>query len=66
MPLSQNTFPCDSSAINVYLTAVAGQIWLQQENNNKLVSKCMLCSKTFDISNMGEAAIKSHYKIEQS
>jgi len=40
--------------------------WLQQENNNKHVSKCMLFSKTFGVSNMGEAAIKRHYKIEQS
>ena len=34
--------------------------WLQQEYNNKHVAKYMLCSKTFDVSNMGEAAIKSH------
>jgi len=26
----------------------------------------MLYSKTFGVSNMGEAAIKSHYKIKQS
>jgi len=34
--------------------------WLQQESNNKHVAKYMLHSKTFGVSNMGEAAIQIH------
>ena len=33
--------------------------WLK-EDANKHSAKCSLCSKTFDISNMGEAAVRSH------
>ena len=33
--------------------------WLK-EDANKHIAKCSVCSKTFDISNMGEAAVRSH------
>lgn len=35
--------------------------WLQKETDSRH-AKCKLCSKTIDISNMGEAALTSHMK----
>ncbi|CAL9702284.1 unnamed protein product [Knipowitschia caucasica] len=46
---------------NAWLFVEKYQSWLQKDSDSSH-AKCKLCSKTFDISNMGESALTSHMK----
>ncbi|XP_051238135.1 uncharacterized protein LOC127353140 [Dicentrarchus labrax] len=38
------------------------KLWLETEQENDQHARCKLCKKSFDVSNMGEAALTSHAK----
>jgi hypothetical protein len=44
-----------------WLTATEYGDWLERGNDNT-TAKCAVCAKSFDISNMGEPALRSHAK----
>ncbi|CAL9690709.1 unnamed protein product [Knipowitschia caucasica] len=46
---------------NAWLFVEKYQSWLQKDSDSSH-AKCKLCSKTCDISNMGESALASHMK----
>ncbi|XP_072564133.1 uncharacterized protein [Paramormyrops kingsleyae] len=46
---------------NVWLHSEKYNAWLEKDQDPRR-AKCRLCHKTFDISNMGEAALSSHAK----
>ena len=39
--------------------------WIAPRDGDKTYAKCTLCDKSFDVSNMGEAALKSHMKSQK-
>ena len=45
---------------NAWLSNSEYEFWLQRDSEFVNRAKCKVCAKTFDIGNMGEAAVKSH------
>lgn len=53
--------PGKCSFSDIWLVKDKYQLWLTKDTDPRR-AKCKLCCKTFDISNMGEAALASHMK----
>nr|KAI8731911.1 hypothetical protein BgiMline_030099 [Biomphalaria glabrata] len=47
---------------NQWLEKIEYKLWLQSDPKNVRNAVCRICKKTFDVSNMGEHALKSHAK----
>nr|KAI8745326.1 KAAdult enhancer factor 1 [Biomphalaria glabrata] len=47
---------------NQWLEKIEYKLWLQSDPKNVRNAVCRICEKTFDVSNMGEHALKSHAK----
>lgn len=47
---------------HAWLTSAAYKEWISPDTSNSHRAKCKVCAKTFDVSSMGESALKSHMK----
>ncbi|KAH8020990.1 hypothetical protein HPB51_011357 [Rhipicephalus microplus] len=47
---------------HAWLTGAAYKEWISPDTSNWHRAKCKVCAKTFDVSSMGESALKSHMK----
>ena len=63
--LNVNTMPGKCKFKDVWLESGAYKEWLLCDSKDEHKARCRFCAKTFDISSMGEAALRSHMKSKK-